>query len=811
MFSFIKKFSHLPGVIQERVAFLWGLNFLYQMGFILSWVVITALFIQEFGIQMLVWLFLGEGILMILGSIIGRSFFLKYEDNRFLLGVLSTALLGVVLAFSFEKIPGIFFLIAITTKSLIYPQFRIGLHRKIESFFSPTNGRKAIPVIESAETIGTIVSAIGIVLLLENISTETLFLFWCIPLGLLLGMLFLEKHILHKIKNFSGDYHLRSKKFPEIFTCERKKDFQNILVALIFFQSMVFSVVEFEFMKEVNHGFAKEQTVEIEWDALQANVFSDGLTKVKGFSESAEKFLGKKVDHFTTREVAHENIAHDLGVLSFFFGLIALVFKLGLTSKIAKRFGVFRTMAGYFAVFFGIITTFIFGKGSWSFIRGYEHGCLSLFRSSYHLSFYSTDTKNRELLRHFLEGIVTPLGIVFSVFVILFLQKYNIPLAYSTIFLLTGTIILSASLHQKYQTYTLQNFLSADKIEEKIHLLEIIQTFRKKRMATDILSKYLKENTAVHPILRAKIIKTLSHLGDPKVVHDYLEILENPKESDDIKIKVLESFLCFTTIRAYCAKKAFTNTKLLETWQKLFRKTKNTHMKKVLIMNIFQHIPNDRIVPVFREMIENTSEELVSVCLRSCMNIDDPEVQNEIRPLLKRQNPRIRAHAVMALWESDDQKHLTGILNRLLTGKTKAENIAAIYAIGELRLRSFTKDVRSFLSTKDDELRVHTVIALLKLGKMSYIHNLLSIITSSNDAIARMAFHMRKRLDPAIREKVEISVQRHVSDKVDYVLKQEKIQDKKDFHTLSQSTKNLLKRLYHFVGRYENMYVLEKS
>lgn len=811
MFHLIQKFTHLPGTVRRRVGFLWSINFLYQTGFILSWVVITSLFIEQFGINNLLGLFFLEALLMVIGSALGRTFFLKYKDNHFLLGSLICLAISLAGAFFFRDTKILFFVFAIIGKSLIYPQLRIGLLRKIESFFSPRTGRKAIPVIESAETVGTIVSATFIVLLLNIFLAEDILYFWGISLGLMAVALVSEEKFICKIKDFKEGEILNYKNVSKnIFSLHQRKQFQRALMALILFQGILFGVVEYEFTKEVNFEFTHEKEFTFNWQSMKSSVFKETLEEVVEIEKSAEKFVTKKVQKFTSSKIAHENIAHDLGLLSLLFGVISLIFKLGITSKIIKKIGSFRTIQLYFSGLFAFFMFYLFGKTSMYWVRGYEHSCHSLFASPYHVSFYSTDAKKREFLRHLLEGILKPIGIIIAVGGIVFLQNYGLPSNYLMIPLGIAVIILSTKLHKEYEQYTLENFFSTKSIEERIHILEVVGEFKQKKSAK-ILAEYLVKRKDEPQILREKIIETLTHLKNPSIIHEYLEILNNPNESIELKKRILESIISWKSLKSYCKKNAFTEVRLLETLESLFNKAHDHYTKKIVIMNIFSHIPSSKTVAFLRMLLKNHDPEIISICLRSCKDFSDPEIVSEIKPYLFHTSSRVKAHAIVAIWNFYSRKNeLQEILCDMLAGHTEEEKISAIYALGELKQKKYKQKIQKVFQESTGFLKAHCIIALLKFGYTEYVNELLRIISGEDEHLAKRVFHMRKRLPHEIREKVEIESQKYISEKIQNILQQECIQETNDLKKISVSNKQLLHRLYEFTGRYENMYVLSK-
>lgn len=800
----------LPELIKKRVIFLWSLNFLYQVGFIIAWVVITSLYLQSFGIQNLIWLFLVEAILLLTGSLIGRPFFLKYPVNNFLYIVAALVMVSLLGEYFLQSQPVVFFAIALGAKSLLYPQFRIAFFRKTESFFTPNSARQALPLVETAETIGTIVSSIIVIVLLQFFDTHEVLYFWLIPLFGILGLCAFESKFIDNIEGLSENKPVRSsQQFSwKIYQKFRAQPFIMLLIVLIFAKSALFTVVEYEFTKEVNTNFTeKHEVVNISWKYLQANLLKSAQATANEIVHSSKEFVTEQVEQVTSQHIAHENIAHDLGILSFIFGLIALVMKLFITSRVMERFGIFKTMFIYFSGMLWWVAMLAFGQTDMRFVRGYEHGFFSLFASPYHLNFYGSAAEDRELIRHGLEGVVQPIGNILGVGLILALHWWHIPLSIGMLGLCLIVLWIVFSGYGAFGNFTLTNFFAAKNIEEKINILEVIGHPRSDK-APVVLAKRVTHQQQ-EPVLRKKMILALEKMQQPAVVHSYLDILTQPTEGNDIKIHILESLLSFPHLKTYCRAKAFTDARLLATLEALFQSTENHHLKKLVVMNIFQHISNHKTVAFLQQSLKDSDDEMIAVMLRSCMNFDDPEIISFLSPFLDHQNPRVQSHAIMACWRFGNKQLLETRLEAMFHADAETKKISAIYAVGELRLHSFTRKLKKFAQKFDGILLVHALIALLKLDRREYVNPFIDVVLGMDEKLAIKAFRMRKRLPLDIREKLETAVYLQVSKQIHAIIKdQGRVENW--LQQLSVKKRLHLKRLYSIVGRYESIYVLEK-
>ena len=807
---------NIPINMRSRLGFMWFLTFFYQAGFILAWIMTTSLFIEFFGIQSLLWLFLTEAVLMFLGSVLSHLFLQKIEISRVLswtVGIsLALIFAGFFLRHGRSNQVELLFL-AIFVKDLLYPRLRIGLLRKTESLFSPLQAEQAIPIIDSALTFGLVVMAAIILIILEfatNLMTQDLIFVWIIPLLLIGGMLLWESKILKKVPHLyqqKDSYEQQGNSFARIFSDLRKTKFLKYLLVVILLQSALYTVTEFEFVRTLDSNFENPAKISFDGGFLQTNIFSD----IKKGADEIIDFTGKKVEKViekTSAELfAHETLLHDLTGLSLLFGILALIVQFLATPYIMRKWGIVRAMNIYFAGFLATTFTFVFGgQLPINFVRGFEHSSHSLFMSGYHLAFYSVEEKSREFLRHIVEGMLTPLGIILAVLIVAGLKNFStlvfLPLIIT--FLAAIIFIVSTFLHKSRTALAKKNLQTAENISQKIRAIEVLGQAGHDK-AHRILATELK-NQDYNEILREKIAETLSQLQNLETIHSYVQILENKTESSAIKMRVLEAMLEIKNLKKYAENRHFMRFKVISVLQSLFDSAQSSYLKKLVVMNIFQHLPAEEIVPFFHKIMNSHDEKLQAVCLRSCTMFDDPDIVTFVEPYLSHISPRVRSHAVISLWKFTDQEKLRGILEDFLSSNHHEAKIAGIYAIGEIADEESLPKLLRFSHEEDLEVRLHSLIARAKIGDEKSVRGILELLFSADEEIAHKVFNMLKRRVPLkISEKIKEEIHREVSDRVHEI-----IGAKIDLKSceFSKSTKKYLKRLYHFAGRYDDLVVL---
>lgn len=804
--------------MRSRVGFMWFLTFFYQSGFILAWIVTTSLFIEFFGIQDLLWLFAAEAFLVFIGSVLSHLFLRKIAISKVLLWAVGIILFIIFAGFFLRngRTNQIEFLfLAIFAKDLLYPRLRIGLLRKTESLFSPLQAEKSIPMIDSALTIGVVAISAIILLLLEffpQLPTQNILFVWALPLLAIGAMLIFESKILRKVPhlyNKQDPYENKGSSFVHVFAEIKKAPFLKYLLVIVLLQSTLYAVTEFEFIRQLDHNFSENHVnLSINMSDLQANMFDDFKDGVVEIKKHTVEVLEKSI----SKIYAKETLLHDLTGFSLAFGILALFVQFLLTPFILEKFGIVRAINLYFAGFLAMTFTFVFGGYlPINFVRGFEHSCHSLFMSGYHLSFYSVKEHHREFLRHIVEGMITPLGIILAVVIVAGLRQFEslglLPVVIA--FLAAGIFLLSSFLHKSRTKLAHNNLKEAPNMSQKIRAIEVLGQSGQHN-AHHILAKELRKKTH-HQILREKIAETLSQVNNFETVHTYVHILEQEKENKELKIKVLEAMLSIDNLKEYSKNRHFMRFKMVNVLRELFETAKSSHLKKLIVMNIFQHLPAEEIVPFFNEIMESKDDLMQAVCLRSCTIFNDPDIVTFVEPYLEHISPRVRSHALIALWKFSDQDFLRDILDDFLASDNHEAKIAGIYAIGEIDDYKSLHKLHQFSREENLEIRLHSLVARAKMGDNKSVSGILELLFSADEKTAHKVFNMLKRGVPdKLREKIKEAIHYQVAGKVAEIVGPY-LEIGVDKKLLSKSVLQYLKRLYHFTGKHDDLLILEQN
>ncbi len=795
----------------DRVTFLWGLRFLYQIGFIWSWTVVTSIFLEKFGAENLLYLFLVDAWLLLIGSALAHFIFIKIKNHYFLLGTIWGTLLCILLSWVYREDGILFFTSLILAKDLFYSQLNIGLYRKNESLLSPTEAQRLMPTIDSAVTIGTIVSALFFLGSLYFFDLKTTLFFWVIPLLLLFVMVVREYFILKSIPNIDfkkPENQTEMSHIEQAIEAVKGVSFLRFMSFLVLVESALFTIIDFEFLKYIKDKSEKtlHTSVEFKSELLQSNLLQDSLNAMGKVSETIVSVPQEVVQQYFT----HTSVASQLGFLALVFGAIALVIQFFLASRILEKVGVIYAMMLFFGGLLGMIFTFVMGGVNMKFIRGYQHGFESIFESAYHISFYSIFSHKRESVRHLFEGFVRPIGMIIGVglaFLVSFFMENGMGIL--MLFLTAILIFIVIPMRPHFTKISHDNLKSKQDLGAKLHSIEVL-TQKGHDSSLEILSRELLDKKT-HPIIREKIIVASSQINNPKIIHTYLKILGRASESEEIKIQVLESALKLTSLKNYWGEHVFAQHHLIQVLNGIFDSTEHKYLKKLVIMNIFKHLPQDKVVPFFLDTLSLDDEELKSVCLRSAVEIfKDPEIIYYIREYLGHKSRKLRGYAIIALWNFENKKKLRKLIEKLLKSDNSKDVVTALYTIGEVQDATYEKYLHPFFDHDSEEVALHSAIALAKLGNHQAIPLLLHFLFGEDEKLARKTFYMLKRA-PNILNLLKKEIQLEVSKKTQEILQTKNNKDSVVLENLSDATKIYLQRLFRLAEKYDGILWLEDS
>lgn len=754
-----------------------------------------------------------------MGSLLAHQFLRSVPAQKITYGATISIIVLLIASFWADQAQHLYILfgLALVAKDVIYPRLRMGLLRNTEELFTPAQAEKAIPFVESALTVGTIAASGFLLMMIKfspEASTQTLFSWWMLPIILIMGLLIFEPRILHELPELTGHKKLYESKESTIHNLRhtfRKLPFLRTLGVLILLQSAIFGIIEYQTVSTLEHEINHHVTVS-EISFSPQHLTASLIGEAKEISQNVIRVSQKEIKEFSSKIIAHNTLIHDLSALHLIIGLLTLIVNWFITPYLLRKKGIIRTMLYYFIGLILVIPAMLMG-GSWpvAAVRSYEHGFHSLFSAGYHITYYAAFERQREFIRHLLEGIIAPAGILLGLGTIFALQKFQLEtLTTAALFVFAaGLIYLTWNLIPRYTNLAIRNLKIANNIREQLHAIEILGQAGHHGRKTQIALCQLLEKPETHNALREKIIRTLQQVKSADTIHEFSKILEKDYEPEGLKIKVLEAMLEFDSLRKFWESKVFAQHKLLRVLNDLFEKTNHDHMKKLIVMNIFSHLPGEQVVPFFLKTMESGDERLQAVCLRSCQMFNDPDIVSYIEPYLRHENSRVRSHALISMWNFHDQEELRTHLHNFLKAEKIEEIIAAIYAIGEVRDIQSLHLLEDFITHQNQELQLHALIAHAKIGNRKYLNKIIDILFGPDDTQAQKMYAMLKRVPEHIRQEINTQIKQRVAQKVWKIIGHHPTPN--TLKTLSANHLAYLRRLYKFAGLHDDILILEQA
>ena len=134
--------------------------------------------------------------------------------------------------------------------------------------------------------------------------------------------------------------------------------------------------------------------------------------------------------------------------------------------------------------------------------------------------------------------------------------------------------------------------------------------------------------------------------------------------------------------------------------------------------------------------------------------------------------------------------------------------MAGLYTVGEVKNLDRQIKAQVLLDHPNDEVHLHAVMALAKLGNEDCVPSLMDLLFNDNSALAQKTFFMLKRA-PGILEIVKREIQIEVSARVGDVLLAENCKHPADLKSVHDDLRHYLKRLYRLAERYDDLLWLE--
>ena len=771
----IEKLMNVNKEEWPRIFLSWFISFFYRTSFVIAWTVIVGMFVGRYGISMLPVLFIVNGVFTMIGSFVFSSFIGKMsKENSILFAVfLSLIFLGVaaLIGHSYDTL---FFGLLIASEAVFLVQLQINKSGFVETLFTPLESERTFPVIESAETIGGIVAGLLVLSFSSLIDPVHFVYIWGFLLLMIVPCMMIYKKFTKGVYRFQLDEeheHVHSgllDRAKEVLSQARHTAFIKGLIFVVILQWIFSNLIEFQYTK-----------------AVTQNISAAVLTSGSGFEHA---------------------LVHDLGQLFVLFSIAALLVQLFVGSRLITSLGVIGSMMVYPLVMllsvFGM--TVRFGYPTAVLARTNSQIAHAIYLNSYHSTYYSIKEHFREHVREFIEGIVRPIGAVVGTGILLSLQYFfrgpDLTLSIN-LAMIAVAIILFGVLYKLQSHYTNLASHNLTRSENKLDRIDAIGILSQKghRNSVAVLSKVLHDPKE-SDFIKIKVLEALGELKDFDAIDDIVEMFGSKKL--DIRLAAVNALLDYRFSHGFFDKNVFHEYKVIEALKALYRKEKNSEIRS-LVVHILSKLNPVGTFGFLVNALGDSSGDLKADVVIALGSYKDEHIVPYIKPFLSSRKPMEKASALIALWNLHDYRDDTDHeLGQMLKSSRNNVKCAAVYAVGELKLKKYYKYCHKLLHSDDDKVKAGAALALAKMGYSESVEVLVEFLFDTTSPIAAEIKHSLKKLPHKTEKTIQDEVRQIVSARINKMLKS--LQTKSLNSLEIKSLKNL-KMLYSLVDEHEEV------
>jgi len=734
MIKFIERVLNISRGEIPSAFYGWGLMLLHRLGLIIGITTLTAMFVTQFGIGNLPFMFLIQAILTIIGML-AFSFLSAHFSTKLLIPACAFAMVIVLfISTFFVGQPLVFFGLLLFVTGIFLPQLSIFLSNYLEDFFTPLECERIFPVIESAQTIGGIFGGLLIATMSQYIGSYKFFYLWILLLFLFVTVILVldpfpqeQQCFIKNQENFRHSFKSRWNKFTQSLKELSLVPFLQGLLIVFLLHWVVGHIIEFQYTKLIDESVG------------------GGVT-----SASHE-----------------ESLAYGLGSFQILFHGSALIVQLLVASRILRKIGTVGSFLLHAIVTFFSSISLLFGFGYFTVILSKNNFELSgiIHKNAYESSYYALRHGTQRQTREFFEAFVYPFGTILGTSIILATQLFFLPkntfLALQIILVLftVGMIVFSLRLQRSYTKLSKNNLLHSNHHITKLHAIEILSQ-KGHRNHLSALIKSLKNPKETSEI-KVKILNVLHSISDPVSIPDIVPYLHSLDE--ELVNAAVHSLGSFTKLDQNIYQHAFSKYRIIHELKTLFSHTQSEKVRESIIHTLVS-LRYEEMVPFLLNAMERASEQFRIACIQVCSLFHDPAIVDYLLPLLKSHSPYVRANIVMALWQfSSYRNRLRSTLSQLYHSAKREDYLAYCSIVGDLGIKVDQKKLLSRFNVLDPVLKLTIATALFKLGNVQVMADLVHLLFSRNSLVLSKAKELFVSLDPVKKKILQKAIQHEVA------------------------------------------------
>jgi len=733
----IEKVFNIADHERPRTIYAWTLLFLHRLGLIIGVTTLTAMFVTQFGINNLPFMVLAQAALTIAGMF-AFSFLNEHFSSKQLIPICAFAV-GLILFIStfFVDQPYVFFSLLLSVTGIFLPQLTIFLGNYVEDFFTPLECERTFPVIESAQTIGGIFAGLLITTLSVYIGSYKFFYLWIL-------LLFLGVSVIFFLEPFSPEHHHIFQKQEKIKRSLRSK------------------------IKKFGTSIKEIQLVPFLQGLLIIFLLHWVVAQVLEFQYT--KMIDESISSSGSALVHEANLAYGLGSFQILFHASALIVQLLVASRILQKIGTVGSFLLHSLVTFFSTVSLLLGFGYFTVILAKNNFELSgiVHYNAYEASYYALRHGTQRQVREFFEAFVFPAATIFGTLIVLAVQFFFLPehsyIALEAILLLLtiGMIVFSLRLQGSYTKLSKENLLKAEHSVAKFHAIEILS----QKGHQDHLPALIQalKNPRESRQVKLKILQIFYKISDAKTIPVLIDFLNSADE--ELALAAVHALGTFTTLGENVFDQAFSRYRVINELKDLFERNLGERMRESIIRTL-AGLRYEKIVPFLLKAMKGSSEQFQVACIQVFDLFHDPSIVEYLLPFLKSPSPFVRAQVVAALWQFQAYRNrLRSILNELFHSTKREDFLAYCSVIGDIGNIDDQKKLLSRFTVLDPVLKVSIAFALFKLGYEDAVSDLVHLLFTRNSLVLSKVKDFFRSLKPEQKRFLQNMLRREVSQKL---------------------------------------------
>lgn len=255
----------------------------------------------------------------------------------------------------------------------------------------------------------------------------------------------------------------------------------------------------------------------------------------------------------------------------------------------------------------------------------------------------------------------------------------------------------------------------------------------------------------LEPEVVRKILFSLGKIDNINVLPNLIEML--PQYDASVKYSILETIHSFTNLKDRLKDYPFTQLNLIEAYEKVFLEEQDTELKTFMLGHL-RDLDQERAINFLRTALKDPNLEVCEKAITSMRYFSDRGIALYLKPFLKHKNPRLRAAAIVSLWQFKEFRPLITVqLTQIMAARSKEERLAALFLIGKLRFTWESAYVKKAVSDSDPAIKTAAILAWLEMGDEASIPFVVSELTQKTQDSLLFARTL-KSIEPEFKWKI---------------------------------------------------------